>query len=120
MVSKNLKRVASMMLIAGSLLSSNATVFATEGNNPPAVEVVVGDGNSSIMTAGVFVVTASSGANIRTGPGTNNSIVAAVPKGTELGLWEPLPSYDSYGNAWYAISYNGLKRWIAASTGIAG
>lgn len=117
MVSKNFKKATAIMLIAGTLLSSSATVFAAEGNKTP--RVTVANGIISPRTAGVFTVTAKSGANIRKGPGTNYSKVTAVSKGTVLPLWSEEPSYDDDGNAWYAIKYKGKKRWICDITGYA-
>lgn len=63
------------------------------------------------------MVTAKSGANIRTGPGTNYSIVGAVLNGTELVLATPGPHYDSSGCKWYKVVYQGYYRYISGITG---
>lgn len=51
-------------------------------------------------------------ANIRSGAGTNNSIVGMVPKGTSL----QVVSSKSVGKTiWYAVKYKGKTRWISGA-----
>jgi uncharacterized protein YraI len=77
--------------------------------------------NSTVTpnTAGIFTVTAASGANIRKGPGTNYSIIGAVPKGTELQLASPLSYKDTSGGTWYYVVYGTKYGYISATTGYA-
>lgn len=57
-------------------------------------------------TAGTYRVTVSSYLNVRSGPGTSNSIVGKAYNGDE---YEVMGSY----NGWAAINYNGAYGWLS-------
>ncbi|WP_300276817.1 C40 family peptidase [Peptacetobacter sp.] len=63
--------------------------------------------NSSSTVSGRVKVTISKGLNIRTGPGTNNSILGSLSGGSVVEVKEK-------SNGWYKIeTANGVKGWIS-------
>lgn len=48
--------------------------------------------------------------NLRSGPGTNYSVIAVIPPATQL-----LVTGRTSDNAWYQVIFNGLQGWAAAS-----
>ncbi|WP_010293517.1 SH3 domain-containing protein [Clostridium senegalense] len=111
------KKIVSSLIISGILAAtmlgtpSIAMAASTENNQNTNVE------EGSIIQpreAGSFIVTADIGANIRSGPGTNYSILTAVPRGTIL--WRM-----NYGptNGWYKVRTDNGRYvgWIHQSTG---
>jgi hypothetical protein len=94
------KNVGIMILIAGVLLTLGAVLRAHSTSVPSegTTGMSGGTAGSSVGTTGVIIA----GANIRTGPGTENSIAAIAPAGTRIvirctiatseGYWDELTS----------------------------
>jgi hypothetical protein len=85
------KRVGIMILITGGLLTLGAILQAHSSSGTPGGNSSSG---ASAGTPGVIIVDA----NIRTGPGTENSIAATAPAGTKIviscGIATPAGSWD--------------------------
>lgn len=58
------------------------------------------------VTSGSLIVNASLGLNMRTGPGTNYSIITTIANGTSL-------TFSDLQNGWYKVSYSGQTGWIS-------
>jgi hypothetical protein len=93
------KNVGIMILIAGVLLTLGAVLQAHSSSGTQAgTPGVNSNSGTSAGTTGVIIT----GANIRTGPGTENSIAAIAPAGTRIvirctiatseGYWDELTS----------------------------
>ncbi|MGL4875056.1 MAG: SH3 domain-containing protein [Clostridium sp.] len=114
----NFKKIIALTLITSSLtgigisLNANAqTVVNNEGIKTEETSV-------KPKLAGVFTVTAKSGANIRAGAGTNYKIVATARYGAELGYCGQ-SKYGTDGKLWHKVeSENGKTTgWISETTG---
>lgn len=57
---------------------------------------------------GSLIVQAQLGLNMRTGPGTNHSIITTLGHLTKL-------NYTNIENNWYQVSYNGQTGWISGT-----
>lgn len=57
---------------------------------------------------GTYTVTANSGLNVRTGPGTGYGILRALPYGTTI-------TVSAIENGWAAISYSGQTAYVSAN-----
>ena len=53
------------------------------------------------------VVTQGSNLNIRSGPGTNNTVVGSIPNGATVQIYSQTPG-------WYAVGYNGLTGYSSS------
>ena len=109
------KKIMSTLLVTCSLVggTSGLNVLATESltdNTGTEVEIT----NINPKIAGIFTVTAKSGANIRSGAGTGYKIVATARYGAELS-YHNQSKKDSNGVTWYKVSSeNGaVVGWIS-------
>lgn len=106
----NKKLVTSLIalsIIGTSLFSFDHQVNATtlKNNDNPIVKPLGFNYATVIVT---------SGANIRSGPDTNYSIVATASYGERLNLVSGSAT-DSYGNQWLrVVKSNGVSGWVRA------
>jgi uncharacterized protein YgiM (DUF1202 family) len=99
-----------------SMLGINTTANAEEITHNNITEVI--ESNINPRTSGIFKVTAKSGANIRSGSGTNYSIVATARYGAELTFCNAT-RVDSSGVKWYKVQaeFSSVQGWISSTTG---
>ncbi|PWX70225.1 SH3 domain-containing protein [Clostridium perfringens] len=114
----NYKKILSTLLVTCSLVGTISTVnVLAKENVSDTVKTEVAEINTPKI-AGIFTVTAKSGANIRAGAGTNYKIVATARYGAEL-YYMGEDRYDSKGVLWYKVkSENGkVTGWISSQVG---
>lgn len=115
------------MITTLTILGSNAVLFSTTAsaktldNNTKQEQKLNKDDNVknpkiSARIAGIVLVTAKSGANLRSGAGMGYSKVATAPYRTELS-YTGSTAYDSQGNTWYSVEYRGRECWISSQVG---
>ncbi|MCW6094562.1 SH3 domain-containing protein [Clostridium sporogenes] len=108
---KILSLVMSLCVLGTSsmLFTSNVKAVAND-KAVPVVTTNKGEETPPIQRiAGVVRVTAKSGANVRSGPGTNYSKKGTANYGAEL-------QYAGQSkNGWYKIMYRGGYAWISSS-----
>ena len=101
-----------------------ATFIGVSTINAPATSANVLDSteSSSIEATtpkilGYFKVTSTIGANVRSGPGTQYSIIGVGNYGQDLLFWGD-QKRDSSGTWWYQVqANNGRVGWISGETG---
>ena len=101
-----LRRV--VITVSGGGLTQECVVYCRAGNtNPDAGDVntdePVNTGTPGELAPGstAYITGASSGLNVRSGPGTTYSILASLVNGNEIKILEDA------GNGWYKISFVG-------------
>lgn len=110
----NKKIIAGLLLtstIYTGIVGSFATIAKAEENKEnTSIEIT----NVETKETGAFVVDAKSGANLRSGPGTNYRIIKAFPRGTVLWRRQARPT-----NGWYNVETEDGKYvgWMHESTG---
>lgn len=114
------KKIVALTVLATSIsgLAFNTTASAEEITNKDTLNVVESNINPKI--AGMFTVTAKSGANIRSGAGTNYSIVATARYGAELTYCGEKKVVS--GVTWYKVLNESetVTGWISGTTGVLG
>ena len=111
------KKIIAFTVLAASIsgVTFNTTAHAQEITNKDVSSVVEDNINPKI--AWIFTVTAKSGANIRSGPGTNYSIVATARYGAELKYCGDKQVVA--GVTWYKVraEFSTKEGWISGTTG---
>jgi uncharacterized protein YgiM (DUF1202 family) len=111
------KKIVALAVITTSIsgVAFNTTANAEEITNNDISNVVESNINPKI--AGMFTVTAKSGANIRSGAGTNYSIVATARYGADLTYCGEKKVVS--GVTWYKVLNESetVKGWISGTTG---
>lgn len=113
-----LKKVIALTLITSSLTGIGLSLNANAQTEVPKDGIQTVETVSNPKLAGVFKVTAKSGANIRSGVGTNYKIVATARYGAELDyMGEDRKGSD--GKWWYKVKaeYSNTVGWISETTG---
>jgi uncharacterized protein YraI len=87
-----------LSFIALFVLTASVVTAAPSVNVPQVAQTCT---PTAITTASV---------NLRSGPGTNYSVIAVIPPATQL----PVTGRTS-DNAWYQVIFNGLQGWASAS-----
>lgn len=80
-------------------LPSGPDTSTPEPNTPTPPETIPPDTSSGVQGT---IVNASSGLNVRSGPGQDNGVVDSVPNGSQVTVL-------GEENGWYQISYNGNR-----------
>lgn len=115
-----LKKILTLGVLTASISSMafNTNVNAEEITNKETSNTV--ESNITPKLAGMFTVTAKSGANIRSGAGTNYSIVATARCGAELTYCGEKKVVS--GITWYKVwnESETVKGWISGTTGVLG
>lgn len=97
-----MKKYKSLIVLAGAVLAfSTVPVTATEVNSKKISSVV-------LFNETYYINTNSQNLNMRSGPGTNYSVIASIPKGTHVEMIE-------YGSSWSKIRYGGKEGYVSTS-----
>jgi uncharacterized protein YraI len=105
--------IATFVLCGGTSLLSNPTNVKAATISKTAIVAVTVTPN----LAGVVKITAVSGANVRSGPGTNYSIVGTAAYGAEL-AWYGVTKKDAYGVDWYEVLFGNHGGWVSSKVGV--
>lgn len=95
-----MKKIALTLMTVGilgtNMFLGSSAVMAEENNNinKPLTEVTT----IQPREAGLFTITADIGANMRSGPGMNYSIIKAFPKGTQFAR-----DYGTVNGGWWKV-----------------
>lgn len=109
------KKILSLMMSL-CILGTSTTLFAVNTKaaaSDTAATTVTTDKAKTIsvspMIAGIVTITSTSGANVRSGPGTNYSIIGTANYGAEL-------TYAGVTqNGWYKVAYGGGYGWVSST-----
>lgn len=109
MKSKKILSLIMALCVIGSstVLLTDTAKASTVTNSDPSVTIV------KPMTAGYVTITSTSGANVRSGPGTNYSIVGTANYGEVLEYNDA--KSDSSGVIWYQVARKGIIiGWVSS------
>lgn len=114
------KKIVALTVLMASIsgVMFNTTASAEEITHNDISNAV--ESNINPKLAGMFTVTAKSGANIRSGPGTNYKIVATARYGAELDYCYEKKVVS--GVTWYKVKaeFSTVEGWISGTTGVLG
>jgi len=107
------KRVLSLLLLSATIFGTTSGFFSTPASAKTITTTDKTVNSNAVITPrsqGSVVVTAKSGANIRSGPGTGYSIIGTLAYGDDTPY-----AYQS-SNGWYKIEWGSSYGWISSST----
>lgn len=111
MIKKTVPILMSLCILGSSVILPGTITKAETTKNIDNDTVVV-----QPRIAGMVVVTSSSGANIRSGPGTNYRKIGAANYGAEL-YYAYETKKDSSGVNWHLVQWGNSTGWISSQVG---
>lgn len=112
-----LSLATSLLILGTTILGSTGIASAATVKTTPKDNAVLSAVKVSPQTAGMVTIVSTSGANVRSGPGTNYSIIGTASYGAEL-VFYGNTARDGSGVLWFQVEYGSGTGWVSSSVAI--